>query len=185
VIHRLQPDVLIETGVAHGGSLILYATLFKAIGKGRIIGIDIEIRRHNRKAIESHSLASFITLVEGSSTDPIIVEKVKAYLRPEEKVLVILDACHSTDFVQRELEAYHQLVSVGSYIVATDGIMKDLYDTPRGKPAWTWDNPVAAARRFLETHPEFTMEQPPWLFSESTLSKNVTHWPSAYLKRLR
>ncbi len=185
VIFTLQPDVIVETGVAHGGSLIFHATLCKALSKGRVIGIDIEIRPPNRAAIEGHPLASFITLIEGSSTDPQIVARVKSLVGPGEKALVILDSCHSAAHVLSELEAYHSLVPVGWYIVATDGIMRDLHDLARGKPEWTWDNPVTAARQFVERHPEFVVEQPAWLFNESALTKSLTYWPSAFLKRTR
>jgi cephalosporin hydroxylase len=185
VIFQLQPDMIIETGVANGGSLIFYATLCKALGKGSVVGIDIEIRPHNRKAIEEHPLAPLITLVEGSSIAPEIVARVQSLVRPGSSVLMILDSCHTKEHVLRELEAYHSLVPVGSYIVATDGIMKDLSDLERGRPEWTWDNPVSAVTEFLETHPEFVVEQPRWLFNESRLSKNLTYWPSAFLKRIR
>src|SRR5690606_19131155 len=120
VVYRLKPDVIVETGVAHGGSLIFYASLCKAMERGRVIGIDIEIRPHNRKAIEAHELAGFITLVEGSSTDPAIVQEVKSLVAPGETAIVILDSNHSKQHVLDELEAYADLVSVGSYIVACD-----------------------------------------------------------------
>ncbi len=183
VIYQVKPDVIIETGVAHGGSLIYYASLFKAMGKGRVVGIDIEIRPHNRKAIEEHELSSFITLVEGSSTDTSIVEQVKKLVNPGETVLVSLDSCHTKQHVADELEAYCSLVTPGSYIIATDGIMKDLDDVPRGNPQWHWDHPTAAAAEFADRHPEFVLEQPKWPFSESDLTENVTHWPGAWLKR--
>lgn len=184
VIYQVKPDVIIETGVAHGGSLIFYASLFKAMGKGRVIGIDIEIRPHNRKAIEDHELASMITLVEGSSIDAQLVKHVKSLVKPEERVMVILDSNHTKAHVQDELNAYFDLVSPGSYIVATDGIMKDLHDVPRGKPEWVWDHPTAAAAEFAAAHPEFVLEQPAWPFNESELSENITHWPGAWLRRI-
>src|SRR5262249_34591470 len=105
VIHRVKPDVIVETGVAHGGSLIFYASLCKATERGRIVGVDIEIRPHNRAAIEAHPLAKYITLIEGSSTDPGIVERVKSHIKPGETVLVILDSNHSRKHVLDELEA--------------------------------------------------------------------------------
>lgn len=185
VIYAVRPDVIIETGVAHGGSLVFYACLCKALGQGRVIGLDIEIRPANRKAILQHPLAPLITLIEGSSVDPAVVGKVKSMVAPGEKTLVLLDSCHTAEHVSRELEAYHSLVPVGSYIVATDGIMKDLHDLQHGKPEWTWDNPVAAARQFAERHPEFVIEQPRWLFNESALKRNLTYWPEAFLKRVR
>lgn len=183
VIYRVQPDVIIETGIAHGGSLVFYASLCKVMGKGRVIGVDIEIRPHNRQAIESHPLSSFITLLEGSSIDPVIVAQVKALIRPHETVLVLLDSNHTKAHVASELEAYHSFVTPGSYIVATDGSMRDLYDVPRGKPEWATDNPAAAALEFAKAHPEFTLEQPTWLFNESQLTQNITHWPEAWLRR--
>lgn len=184
VVYRIKPDVIIETGVAHGGSLIFYASLFKAMGKGRVIGVDIEIRPHNRKAIEAHELASFITLIEGSSIEKSVVSKVKSLVKPVETVLVILDSNHTRQHVLAELGAYHDLVSRDSYIVATDGSMKDLYDVPRGKPEWKQDNPTAAALEFAEKHQEFAIEQPAWPFNDSDLKENITHWPGAWLKRV-
>jgi cephalosporin hydroxylase len=184
VIYQLKPDVIVETGVAHGGSLIFYASLFEAMRtSGRVIGIDIEIRPHNRKAIEEHLLFDRITLIEGSSIAPETVAKAKSLIQPEEKVLVILDSNHCYDHVLSELEAYHSLVAPGSYIVATDGVMKEVADTPRGNPSWMDDNPFNAARDFVAVHPEFQIEQPAWPFNESSLSENITHWPGAWLRR--
>lgn len=184
VFYQTKPDVIIETGIAHGGSLIFYASLCKAIGRGRVIGIDIEIRPHNRKAIEAHELFSFITLIEGSSTAQNIVDRVKGLIRPGEKVMVVLDSCHSKEHVLNELENYCDIVTPGSYLIATDGIMRDLFDVPRGQPEWIEDNPAAAAAEFAEKHPEFQMEKPAWPFNESELSENITHWPGAWLKRV-
>jgi cephalosporin hydroxylase len=183
VIHRVRPDVILETGVAHGGSLIFYASLCKAMGNGRVVGIDIEIRTQNRVAIEAHELSRLITLIEGSSTEPTVVDRARAEIQPDDRVIVILDSCHTKDHVLDELEAYAPLVTRDSYLVATDGIMKDLSDTCYGKPDWTWNNPAAAASEFVLTHPEFVLEQPPWPFNESALTKNVTYWPSAYLRK--
>jgi cephalosporin hydroxylase len=183
VVFKVQPDVILETGVAHGGSLVLYASLCKALGRGRVIGVDVEIRPHNRKAIEGHFLSSFITLLEGDSVDPGTVARVRERVRPGESVLVFLDSCHTRRHVEAELEAYHGLVTPGSYVVATDGSMRDLYDVPRGKAEWKEDNPAAAAEAFAARHPEFSLEAPPWLFNESKLRENVTHWPGAWLRR--
>jgi cephalosporin hydroxylase len=108
---------------------------------------------------------------------------VRSQLKPGETVLVILDSDHSKGHVAAELEAYQAVVTPGSYIVATDGIMTDLHDAPRGRPEWTWDHPTAAAAEFAQAHPEFVLEQPAWLFNESGLSRNLTHWPGAYLRR--
>ncbi|MEN4006847.1 MAG: CmcI family methyltransferase [Methanobacteriaceae archaeon] len=185
VIYRIKPDVIIETGIAHGGSLIYYASICKAMDKGRVIGVDIEIRPHNRTAIESHELYSYITLIEGDATDDKIVNQVKALIKPDETVLVVLDSNHAKQHVLNELNAYSSLVTKGSYIVATDGSMKDLHDVPRGKSEWIWDNPVAAVLEFVDKNPEFVIEQPKWLFNESELTEVITHWPCAYLKRIK
>lgn len=183
VIFSLQPDVIIETGVAHGGSLIFYSSLCKAIDKGRVIGVDIEIRPHNRQAIEAHPLSDRITLIEGSSVDPNIIEQVYSLIKPNETILVILDSNHSYQHVMAELIAYSPLVTSGSYIIATDGIMLDLADVPRGQENWDKDNPAEAALDFAISNPEFTIEQPSWPFNESDLTNNITHWPHAWLKR--
>jgi len=185
VIYRIKPDVIIETGIAHGGSLIYYASLCKAMEKGRVIGIDIEIRPHNRETIVSHELSSYITLIEGSSTDERVVNQVKTLVKPGETVLIMLDSNHGKAHVLAELNAYCDLVSPGSYIVATDGIMKDVSDVPRGNSEWVWNNPDEAAREFIQGHPDFVIEQPPWPFNESPLTENITHWPGAWLKKLR
>lgn len=183
VVYRVKPDVIVETGVAHGGSLVFYASLCKALGKGRVIGVEIALRPHNRQALEAHELFPFITLVEGSSVAPDVVARVKGLVKRGEVVLVLLDSLHTKEHVAQELEAYHDLVTPGSYVVATDGIMRDLHDVPRGKPEWLWDNPAVAAAEFLRRHVEFVMEQPSWPFSESHLTENVTHWPGAWLRR--
>jgi len=185
VIYQIKPDVIVETGVAHGGSLVFYSSLCKAIGKGRVIGVDIEIRPHNREAIEAHELYSYITLIEGSSTDPNIVNQVKKLVKPGETVIVILDSNHTKEHVLSELNAYSELVSMGSYIVACDGIMKDLVGAPRSNPDWDTNNPYQAAKEFLKSHHEFELTQPEWPFNESNgLSENVvTYWPGAWLKR--
>lgn len=183
VLWRVKPDVIIETGVAHGGSLVFYASLCEAMGRGRVVGIDIEIRPANRKAIETHPLAKRITLLEGSSTAPEIVARARGLVKAGETCLVILDSCHTKAHVRAELEAYHPLVTTGSYIVATDGIMEDLHDTPLGQAGWNDDNPSSAAREFAAAHPEFVLEQPAWAFNESGLKHNLTHWPDAYLRR--
>ncbi len=185
VISQLKPDVIVETGVAHGGSLIFYSSLCKVLENGRVIGVDIEIRPHNRAAIEAHPLSDRITLIEGSSTDPEIIRQVKALVKPGDTVLVILDSNHTYAHVLAELEAYAEFVTPGSYIVATDGIMYDLADVPRGMPSWATDNPTFAARDFAGKHPEFLIEQPAWPFNESDLDQNITHWPGAWLKRLQ
>ncbi len=184
IIYAEKPDVIVETGVAHGGSLVFSASLFKAAGRGRlVVGVDVEIRAHNRAAIEAHELAPMIRLIEGDSVAPAIVAQVAAEIRPGEKVLVILDSNHSREHVRRELEAYAPLVTPGSYIVATDGIMREVFDAPRGKPEWKHDNPAQAAHEFVAAHPEFAIEMPPWRFNESPLTEPITGWPDAWIRR--
>jgi len=183
VIHEVAPDVLIETGVAHGGSLVLYASLFEAKGNGRVVGVDVEIRPQNRAAIEAHALAHRITLVEGDSLGAAALQAVRAAVGPDDKVLVVLDSNHTQAHVAAELEAYAPLVSPGSYIVATDGIMFDLTDVPRGQASWREDNPQSAAWEFAARHPEFELVEPTFLFNEGSITERVTHWPSAFLRR--
>ncbi len=184
VIYQVKPDLIIETGVAHGGSLIFYASLCKAMDKGRIVGIDIEIRPHNRTAIEAHELSPLITLIEGSSVDAGIVEQVQDHIRPGETVLVLLDSNHTKDHVLAELEAYGPMVTKGSYIVATDGIMAQVAGGPRSGPDWSWNNPISAVEAFVAAHPEFVVEEPAFPFNEGVIKDRVTYWPSAYLKRV-
>jgi cephalosporin hydroxylase len=184
-IYRVKPDVVIETGVAHGGSLIFYASLFEAMHHGRVIGIDIEIRPHNRKAIEAHALFHRLTLIEGSSIADTTVAQTRALVQPGERALVILDSNHTRAHVAEELRLYAPLVAVGSYIVATDGLMQDLHDVPRGKPEWKDDNPAAAARQFAAENADFVLEEPPFVFNEASSMFQATHWPNAYLRRVR
>jgi cephalosporin hydroxylase len=184
VIWRLRPDVVIETGVAHGGSLVFYASLFAAMGGGRVIGVDVEIRPHNRAAIEAHPMAPAITLIEGNSVDPKTAAAVQATLNPQDRVLVVLDSNHSRGHVEAELELYAPLVASGSYIVACDGIMASLAGAPRSAPDWEWNNPVGAVEAFLARHDEFVLEEPPFLFNEGKVHDRVTYWPRAFLRRV-
>jgi cephalosporin hydroxylase len=184
VIFSVQPDVIIETGVAHGGSLIFYASLCKAMEHGRVIGIDIDIRPHNRKAIESHPLFPFITLIEGSSVESGVVSEVQAQVATGEKALIFLDSCHTKEHVLAELNAYAPLVSPGSYIVAMDGIMEQVVGAPRTQSDWTWNNPKQAALEFVAANSNFVIEEPPFAFNEGNITQRVTYWPSAFIKRL-
>ncbi|MEI7605813.1 MAG: CmcI family methyltransferase [Rhodospirillaceae bacterium] len=185
VVYSLRPDVIVETGVAHGGSLVFYASLFKAMGKpGRVVGVDIEIRPNNRSEIEAHDLFSYITLIEGSSVLPEVVSQVAAKISPEDKVLVILDSCHTKDHVLKELEAYGGFVTPGSYVIVADGIMKLVADTPRGDPLWIDDNPMTAVDEYLISHPEFRLAPPAWRFNESELDQTITYLPGGWLQRI-
>ncbi len=184
VIWDLKPDVLVETGVAHGGSLVFYASLFEAMNRGRVIGIDIEIRPHNRTAIEAHPMKKRIELIEGSSTDPEVVEQVRAQIRPGETVLVVLDSNHTKGHVLDELRAYADMVPVGSYIVATDGIMEQVAGAPRTAPDWTWNNPRQAVHDFVAEDRRFIIEEPTFPFNEGVVKDRVTYWPDAFVKRI-
>lgn len=185
IIYSVQPDVIIETGVAHGGSLIFYAGLCKAIDRGRVIGIDIEIRPHNRKAIESHPLFPLITLIEGSSVEPAVAAEVKAQVKNGERVIIFLDSCHTKEHVFAELNTYAPLVSLGSYIVAMDGIMEQVAGASRTQPDWTWNNPKQAALEFVSANKAFIIEEPPFPFNEGNITERVTYCPSAFIKRVR
>ena len=184
VVYRVRPDVIIETGVFGGGSLMFHATLCQALGKGRVIGIDKHIDASQRESIQGHLLGSRISLVEGDSVSAEVVSRVGQMIRPGESVLVILDSGHTKEHVARELECYSRLVTPGSYIIATDGIMRELADVPGGQPEWVSDNPVSAANEFAARHPEFRQQQPAWLFREGELTENITYWPGAWLERL-
>ena len=183
VIYRVKPDVIVETGIAHGGSLIFHASLCRAMGKGRVIGVDIEIRPHNRAAISDHEMYEYITLIEGSSIDPDVVGRVEQQIQPGESVLVILDSNHTRDHVLGELRAYSPLVSAGSYIVACDGIMADVKGAPRTEDDWDWNNPTEAAKIFATETQNFVIDEPAFPFNEGMVTERVTYWPSAFLKR--
>ena len=180
-----RPDVIVETGVAHGGSLVFYASLFEAMGAGRVIGIDIEIRPHNREAIEAHPMFRRIELIEGSSTAPEVVADVRSRVRSGEKVMVILDSNHSRAHVLDELRAYAPLVGAGGYLIATDGIMQDVVGAPRSAADWSVNNPQQAARDFVSEDGRFAIEEPAWLFNEGLVRERVTYWPSCYVRRIR
>ena len=186
LIWRVQPDVIIETGVAHGGGLAFYASLCQAMGRGRVIGVDVEIRPHNRKAIEEHPLFHRMTLIEGSSIDPEIVQRVASLIEPGETVLVMLDANHTKAHVAAELRAYAPMVSAGSYIVAMDGYIMNLTaGGPRTTPEWSWNNPSAAAAEFVQEHPDFVLDEPPFAFNESAITRGLLYYRGGYVRRVR
>lgn len=187
VIYEARPAVIVETGIFQGGSLLFHASLLKAMGleESRVIGIDIQIAPHTRENLRRHPLSSYITMIEGDSTAPDVVGQVEAAVGGRRPVLVILDSNHTRDHVARELEAYAPLVTEGSYIIATDGIMKDIANVPRAQAEWKTDNPYTAALEFAARHTEFLHQQPPWLFrGKSPITENVTYWPGAWFKRL-
>ncbi len=180
-----KPDVIVETGIAHGGSLIFYASLFEAMGNGRVIGVDIEIRPHNRAAVEEHSMVKRIAMVEGSSIDRAVVAQVQAQIIPGERVMVILDSNHSRAHVLDELRAYAPMVGVGGYLVATDGIMQQMAGAPRSDPDWDTNNPLCAAEDFVAEDNRFIICEPEWLFNEGAVRERVTYWPGCFVKRIR
>lgn len=184
IVSHVNPDIIIETGIAHGGSLVFYATILKALGKGKIVGVDIEIRKHNREALEKHEMASYLTLIEGDSTSDSTLEKVRNEIKKDDIVLVILDSCHTKEHVAKELEKYAPLVSLGSYIVATDGVMKEFAGAPRSEKDWSWNNPQSAIFEFLEKNKSFILDKPKFPFNEGSVTEPITYWPNAYLKRI-
>ncbi len=191
VIYSIKPDFIIETGIAHGGSLIYYASLLYAMGHGRVVGVDIEVRPNNRKAIEEHELFHLIYLVEGSSTDNSTVNQIDDILGIDKKIIVILDSAHDYEHVLNELKLYSKFVSKGSYIVVTDGSQEYLHDTPRAKKdypgyveTWHHNNPKKAAEDFVKKNSEFEIVEPGFPFNEGNIDFRVTHWPSAFVKKI-
>jgi cephalosporin hydroxylase len=178
IIWRVRPDLIIETGVAHGGSLIFYASMLELIGHGAVIGIDIDIRAHNRTAIEQHPMMKRIALIEGSSIAPDIVDKARNAANGK-RVLVVLDSNHTHEHVLAELRAYAPLVSVGSYCVVMDTIVEDMpVDAYPDRPWGRGDNPKTAVLEFLKAHPEFQIDE---AVEQKLL---ITMAPGGYLKRI-
>lgn len=160
IIWRTRPTLIIETGVAHGGSTILHASLLRLVhgesqqagmDRPRVIAIDIEIRPHNRQAIEAQALASMITLVEGSSIAPSTINRIAGLIRRDDRVMVVLDSNHSREHVAAELLAYAPMVSRGCALVVMDGVMPLLANLPNGQREWMHDHPAAAVEAFLRT----------------------------------
>ncbi|MBV8536581.1 MAG: class I SAM-dependent methyltransferase [Alphaproteobacteria bacterium] len=184
IIFAVKPDVIVETGLAHGGSAVFYASLCKLMGRGRVIGVEVELRPHNRAALDAHPLRPLITVVDGSSIDPATVAQVRGLIAPGETVLVLLDSKHTKDHVLAELAAYAPLVTKGSYIVAMDGIMQHLTGAPRSAPDWAENNPAAAAREFAAASRQFELVEPPPPFNEGAVNSRVSYCPDAFLKRI-
>ena len=165
IIWQVQPDLIVETGIAHGGSLIFSAAMLElnaACGgpvDARVLGVDIDIRSHNRAAIEAHPMARRIDMLQGSSVDPAIVEQVHAAAAGRDRVLVSLDSNHTHEHVLAELEAYAPLTSVGSYCVVFDTVIEDMpADMFPDRPWGPGDNPKTAVREYLRSHPEFEVD---------------------------
>lgn len=158
-VWRGKPDVIIETGVARGGSLVFFASLQKLIGEGKVIGIDIDIRAHNRETIENHPMADRISLIEGSSIAETTLAKVRSEIPEGASVMVVLDSDHSRDHVLAELRAYAPLVTPNQYLVVADTILgflsREQTPTARSKVWYEGDEPLAALRAFLAESGEF------------------------------
>jgi cephalosporin hydroxylase len=182
-IFRIAPDVIVETGVNQGGSSVFFASLCRLMGKGRVISIDIHIPTAVRDAVADSPYADLIALIESDSTDPGTVERVRRLIGKGNRTFFFLDSDHSKAHVLNELRAYAGLVSPGSYIVAADGVMRTLHDTPNGLPGWREDNPAAAAREFVRTHPQFIIETPRPLFGQEYVVRELTYWPDGWILR--
>lgn len=186
IIWRVQPDLIIETGIAHGGSLIFMASMLElnaACGgpaDARVLGIDIDIRAHNRAAIEAHPMSRRIDMIQGSSIAPEIVDQVRARAQGKQRVLVSLDSNHTHAHVLAELEAYAPLTSVGSYCVAFDTVIEDMpADMFPDRPWGPGDNPKTAVWEYLKTHSEFEID------SQMDNKLLISVAPSGYLRRVR
>lgn len=181
LIWEIKPDLIIETGIAHGGSLIYYASLLELIGHGEVLGIDIDIREHNRKEIELHPMFKRIKMIEGSSISQEIIDKVAAFAKDKKRVMVSLDSNHTHEHVLQELNLYSPFVSLGSYIVVFDTIVEDL---PEGyfsqkRPWGIGNNPKTAVNEFLSGNNNFEIDHS----IDNKLLISVA--PGGYLKRIK
>ncbi|MBI2901706.1 MAG: GNAT family N-acetyltransferase [Planctomycetes bacterium] len=180
LILAVKPDLVIETGVAHGGGLVLYASMMELLGRGQVVGVDIEIRPHNRRAIEEHPLARRIALIEGSSVDPAVVARVAEHAGRADRVLVCLDSNHTAAHVSAELAAYWGFVSVGSYLVVFDTAIEELSQSDFPDRPWGPGNsPKTAVDAFLASNDRFVVDRE----LEARLLFTVA--PGGYLRRVR
>lgn len=184
IIWDIKPDLIIETGIAHGGSLIYYASILEllsisGLGEGSVLAVDIDIREHNRKEIEAHPMYKRIEMIQGSSTAPNIIDEIKKKAAGKKKVLVLLDSNHTHQHVLDELIAYAPLVSIGSYCVVFDTFIEDMpEDSYPNRPWGPANNPKTAVWEYLKTHPEFEIDK-------SIQNKLlITVCPDGYLKRI-
>ena len=181
VIWNEKPDIIIETGVARGGSMIFLASMLQLLGAGRVIGVDIDIRAHNRNTVEAHPLAHRITLIEGPSTHAAVLAEIKSEISEDAKVMVILDSDHSRNHVLDELRTYSKLVTSGQYLVVADTLLGCLTEeqTPKARSK-IWkpgDEPLAAVETFLAETDQFEVD--PAINGKLVLSSS----PGGYLKR--
>lgn len=181
IIWQVKPDLIIEAGIARGGSIIFYASMLELIGKdGRVIGIDIDIRRHNRINIEKHPLCKRITLIEASSVDASTVQKVYKLSQGKRQIMVVLDSNHAYEHVSRELSYYSPLVTKGSYLVVFDTVIDDIPDEfCEDRPWGKGNSPKAAVREFLKNNDDFEIDK-------NIASKLlITVCPDGYLKKVK
>lgn len=196
LIWKIKPDLIIETGIAYGGSLIMSASMLSLLdmceaiefetvfdpkkSKRKVLGLDIDIRHHNREAIEAHPMSSRIQMIQGSSISPEVIEQVKSVAKNYQRVLVCLDSNHTHDHVLAELEAYAPLTSVGSYCVVFDTIVEDMPKSMFPDRPWgPGNNPKTAVWEYLKTHPEFEIDKS----IDHKLLISVA--PDGYLKRVK
>ncbi len=180
VIWEMRPQLVIETGIARGGSLVLYASILELIGEGAVLGIDLDIRAHNREAIETHPLARRIRMVEGSSLDEAVLAEVRQAAEAVERVMVVLDSDHTHEHVLAELHAYGELVTVGQFLVVADTFVEDIpVQEHRQRPWGPGDNPATALRTWLDEAEGF--EPDPFINAKLLLSAS----PGGYLRRMR
>ncbi|MBK9243949.1 MAG: cephalosporin hydroxylase family protein [Burkholderiales bacterium] len=180
IVWEVKPELIIETGIAHGGSLVYYASLLQLIGQGEVVGIDIDIREHNRVAIERHPMASRIRMIEGSSVAPEVVARVEALAAGHSPVLIVLDSNHTHEHVLAELRAYANLVTVGSYCVVFDTVVEDLPADFFGDRPWgVGDSPRTAVQAFLAEDGHFEIDR------GIDAKLGITVAAGGYLRRIR
>jgi cephalosporin hydroxylase len=180
IIWAIKPDLIIETGIAHGGSLIYYASILELIGKGEVLGIDIDIREHNRLEIEKHPMYKRIKMIQGSAISEEIIEQIKPHTTGKKTVMVCLDSNHTHDHVLKELQLYSPFVTVGSYLIAFDTIVEDLpADLYKDRPWSVGDNPKTAVFDFLKVNHNFEIDKS----VDNKLLVSVA--PDGYLKRIK
>jgi len=178
IIWNVKPDLVIETGIAHGGSIIFYASLLELIGKnGLVIGIDNDIREHNRAEIEKHSMYKRIKMIEGSSIDKKVVDKVYEQAKDKKNIMVILDSNHDHEHVLNELNLYSSLVTKGSYLVVLDTVIEDMPENFfKNRPWGKGNNPKTAVWEFLKRTNRFEIDK------EIEDKLLITVAPDGYLK---
>ena len=179
IIWETRPQVIIETGIARGGSLIFYASILQLIGEGKVIGVDIDIRAHNRDSIESHPLSKRIELIQGSSVDDGILKNIKSRIPAGARVMVILDSNHTHEHVFDELKLYAPLVTKGQFLIVADTVVEQIpAQTHRPRPWGPGNNPATALDAFLEGNSQFVRD--PFVNAKLLISSS----PGGYLRRV-